>query len=195
MQHKFQSKISKHQKRREANANERKRIKQLNDAIKRLKEATNQSSTRLGDLINHGTRNEKTKKSRKMTKLSIIKAAINHIYTLQEMLTEDEQTDIHQTNDNLDGCLSIYPTSLEQNILQESTTLIPFNILATESRKNIENFVRENSIKTEESVSNNFELPDDGEKQYLIVEESEEYKIIPIEREYTTLVYLDCFAQ
>ena len=79
--------------------------------------------------------------------------------------------------------------------MQESTTLIPFNILATESRKNIENFVRENSIKTEESVSNNFELPDDGEKQYLIVEESEEYKIIPIEREYTTLVYLDCFAQ
>lgn len=43
MLHKFQTK---HQKRREANANERKRIKQLNDAIKRLREATNQSSTR-----------------------------------------------------------------------------------------------------------------------------------------------------
>lgn len=36
----------KHQRRREANANERKRIKQLNEAIKRLKETTNQSSSR-----------------------------------------------------------------------------------------------------------------------------------------------------
>ena len=45
--HKMLQKLhNKHQKRREANANERKRIQQLNDAIKRLREATNQSSHR-----------------------------------------------------------------------------------------------------------------------------------------------------
>ena len=65
-------------KRRDANAIERRRIHEFNDALRRLREVTK-----------HITIDNK-KKGRKVTKLTTIRAAIKHIHGLKHLLQKSE---------------------------------------------------------------------------------------------------------
>ena len=65
-------------KRRDANAIERRRIQEFNEALRRLREVTK-----------HITIDNK-KKGRKVTKLTTIRAAIKHIYGLKYLLQNSE---------------------------------------------------------------------------------------------------------
>merc|ERR1712142_713989 len=64
-------------KRRDANAIERRRIKEFNEALRRLREVTKHISI------------DNKKKGRKVTKLTTIKAAIKHIKNLEHALDMD----------------------------------------------------------------------------------------------------------
>ena len=95
---------------------------------------------------------EKSKKSRKMkmTKLSIIKAAINHIYTLQELLSEERRSEekclehpeaIHEPRDHFAVTFS------DDN----PQSLAPFSIL-TQSRRSSSEDYENCGIKIEDRI-------------------------------------------
>ena len=151
-------------------------------------------------IINHARKNEKTKKSRKQTKLSIIKAAINHIYTLQEILSSSE-TD--ESFNNEDFCeinqQKQCSATCEQNKTECSErnlpSLIPYHVLSKSEHMSEETYCHDDiEVKTEQDTH-------DNNIEYVIVDPNDEYKIIPVEMEYTTtsipfsLIYLDCYAQ
>ena len=135
-----------------------------------------------------------------MTKLSIIKAAIHHIHTLHELLSERraekcvesqiicEQSDLdHDLNHDLKPQVTL-------NLSEDSDqSLIPFSILTQSRRSSDDVSVYDNfNVKveevTEECISEHF----------VILEPSQESTIIPLEQEFTTeyppLIYLDYHA-
>ena len=221
----------KHQRRREANANERKRIKQLNEAIKRLKETTNQSSSRsvrcltgvgrgwrsptghwdwdwallfpqliklyfiavlcrLKQIIHHKNE-EKSKKSRKLTKLGIIKSAIHHIKLMQQNL--EESNDGSDLNPSCSDQEKIQAESLQSlPSIITFPTLNPKEEFADSDR--YDRFAEDDKfhftsgtfhsieVKTEEELEmyNESEAEEETEGEYVIVEDAEKYQIIPV---------------
>ena len=158
---------------------------------------------RLNQVINQRPNKEKHKKTRKMTKLAIIKAAISHIYTLQDLLLDpvDDMHHDHHYHHQSPEHSSMYH---EQHL----PSLIPFPV--SESHKNEEDEKSkcyELNVKVEQEVEI-YEAVDatdaqiDEDDQYVIVDGSEEYKIIPVEQEYTAtssiclppLLIFDCYA-
>ena len=156
---------------------------------------------RLNQVINQRTNKEKHKKARKMTKLAIIKAAISHIYTLQDLLSDP----VCGNNHDHHLCSSHHPST--STFQQHLPSLISF----PESHNNEEeskNKCYEVNVKVEQEVEiyeaavDATDAQTDDDKQYLIVDGSEEYKIIPVEQEYTTasticlppLLIFDCYA-
>ena len=137
------------------------------------------------------TKSEKSKKSRKMTKLSIIKAAISHIYSLQEML--------HSTED----CLNDQGPKISDAAIKHLPPLLSFT-----SINNVDDNSRENSVlrKEEEQEVHGELSPEDNnvvEGCYYEEETVEEYKVIPIEQEFSDssssvytppIIYVDCYA-
>ena len=143
---------------------------------------------------------EKSKKSRKMTKLSIIKAAINHIYTLQELLSEERRSE--------EKCLE-HPKTIHEPREHEAhftvtfsddnpQSLAPFSILTQSRRSSAEDY--ENcAIKIEDRIETIEVTEDFVSEQYVILEPSQESTIIPVEQEFATeypppLIYLDYTA-
>ena len=134
-----------------------------------------------------------------MTKLAIIKAAISHIYTLQDLLS-DPVGDHHYHHQS--------PEHSSMYHEQHLPSLIPFPV--SESHNNEEDEKSkcyELNVKVEQEVEiyEAVEATDaqtDEEKQYLIVDGTEEYKIIPVQQEYTPassiclppLLIFDCYA-
>ena len=153
-------------------------------------------------IINHARKNEKTKKSRKQTKLSIIKAAINHIYTLQEILSStetDESFDnedfceIKQQKPSLATCEHNKTETQERNL----PSLIPYHVLSEPERMSQETYCHTDIEVKTETVR---EIHDDN-VEYVLVDPDDDYRIIPVEMEYSStsipfsLIYLDCYAQ
>ena len=143
---------------------------------------------------------EKSKKSRKMTKLSIIKAAINHIYTLQELLSEERRSE--------EKCLE-HPKTIQEPRDHEAhftvtfsddnpQSLAPFSILTQSRRSSAEDY--ENcAIKIEDRIETIEVTEDFVSEQFVILEPSQESTIIPVEQEFATeypppLIYLDYTA-
>jgi len=180
----------KHQRRREANANERKRIKQLNEAIKRLKETTNQSSSRLKEIIQQKNE-EKSKKPRKLTKLGIIKSAIHHIKLMQQNLEE------YNIGPDLKPSYSDQE-KIQVESLQSLPSIITFPTLNTKKEfadsDRYERFAEDDKfhfasgtfhsieVKTEEELEmyNESEAEEETEGEYVIVEDAEKYQLIPV---------------
>merc|ERR1719266_3295371 len=77
-------------RRKEANANERNRIRQFNAAMARLRQAT-------GHIIVQHRR-----KGRKVTKLTTIKAAILYILQLKRMLREEANTTAEEQGEGVE---------------------------------------------------------------------------------------------
>ena len=135
-----------------------------------------------------------------MTKLSIIKAAIHHIHTLQELLSErraekcvESQIMCEQSDQDHDLNHDLKP-QVTLNLSEDSDqSLIPFSILTQSRRSSDDVSVYDNfNVKveevTEECISEHF----------VILEPSQESTIIPLEQEFTTeyppLIYLDYHA-
>ena len=75
----------KESKRRDANAIERRRIKEFNEALRRLREVTKHINI------------DNEKKGRKITKLTTIRAAIKHIKNLENAL---DMADVNDSSKN-----------------------------------------------------------------------------------------------
>ena len=144
---------------------------------------------------------EKSKKSRKMTKLSIIKAAINHIYTLQELLSEERRSE-----EECVGHQDIISQARDHEAHYNVTTgddsrqsLVPFSIL-TQSRRNSAELYDNSGIKIETDQIETIEVTEEFvSEQFVILEPSQESTIIPVEQEFATeypppLIYLDYHA-
>ena len=137
------------------------------------------------------TKSEKSKKSRKMTKLSIIKAAISHIYSLQEMLQSTE-----------------YSLNEDRGNIADSTSENLPPLLSFTSINNVDDNSREHLVLVEDVEQEvHGELsPEDNvvEGSYYEEETVEEYKVIPIEQEFSDssgssvytppVIYVDCYA-
>ena len=144
---------------------------------------------------------EKSKKSRKMTKLSIIKAAINHIYTLQELLSE-ERTLEEECVEHQDIISEARDHEAHYNVTtgdDSRQSLVPFSIL-TQSRRNSAELYDNSGIKIETDQIETLEVTEEFvSEQFVILEPSQESTIIPVEQEFATeypppLIYLDYHA-
>ena len=135
-----------------------------------------------------------------MTKLSIIKAAINHIYTLQELLSEErrleEKCDEEYSEQRGPG--PQFTVTLCDDNYQ---TLAPFSIL-TQARRSSAEFYEDCENKIEEGIETIEVTEDFVSEQYVILEPSnpsQESTVIPVEQEFATeypppLIYLDYHA-
>jgi len=94
----------KESKRRDANAIERRRIKEFNDALRRLREVTK-----------HITIDNK-KKGRKITKLTTIRAAIKHIKNLESALDMADVNDSSINNVTIEDDAQLHDSSSENEI-------------------------------------------------------------------------------
>ena len=131
-----------------------------------------------------------------MTKLSIIKAAINHIYTLQELLSEERRSE--------EKCLAIHePRDHEAHFAvtfsdDNPQSLAPFSIITQSRRSSAEDY--ENcAIKIDDRIETIEVTENFVSEQYVILEPSQESTIIPVEQEFVTeypppLIYLDYHA-
>ena len=144
---------------------------------------------------------EKSKKSRKMTKLSIIKAAINHIYTLQELLSEDRTLE-EECVEHQDIISQARDHEAHYNVTtgeDSRQSLVPFSIL-TQSRRNSAELYDNSGIKIETDQIETLEVTEEFvSEQFVILEPSQESTIIPVEQEFATeypppLIYLDYHA-
>ena len=144
---------------------------------------------------------EKSKKSRKMTKLSIIKAAINHIYTLQELLSEDRTLE-EECVEHQDIISQARDHEAHYNVTtgeDSRQSLVPFSIL-TQSRRNSAELYDNSGIKIETDQIETIEVTEEFvSEQFVILEPSQESIIIPVEQEFATeypppLIYLDYHA-
>lgn len=136
-----------------------------------------------------------------MTKLSIIKAAINHIYTLQELLSEERRSEEKCVEHQETVCEPRdhdphYTVTLSDDSQQ---SLVPFSIL-TQSRRNSAELYDNSGVKIETDQIETIEVTEEFvSEQFVILEPSQESTIIPVEQEFATeypppLIYLDYHA-
>ena len=136
-----------------------------------------------------------------MTKLSIIKAAINHIYTLQELLSEERRSEQKYVEHQETVCEPRdqdphYTVTLSDDSQQ---SLVPFSIL-TQSRRNSAELYDNSGVKIETDQIETIEVTEEFvSEQFVILEPSQESTIIPVEQEFATeypppLIYLDYHA-
>ena len=184
----------KEEKRKDANAIERRRIKEFNDALNRLRNVTK-----------HITIDNK-KKGRKVTKLTTIRAAIMHIDNLERLL--------QMNNDDLVDCVvgnDIVVESIKDHQEDQSEVTI-------ECKGELRDIANSTTSQVTSDQENNLELRDliKTEKEctekkvkakligevfdqdYLLVDDNGEYKVVTIEQRYALphLLYFDnCWAQ
>ena len=136
-----------------------------------------------------------------MTKLSIIKAAINHIYTLQELLSDERRSEGKCVEHQETVCEPRdhdphYTVTLSDDSQQ---SLVPFSIL-TQSRRNSAELYDNSGVKIETDQIETIEVTEEFvSEQFVILEPSQESTIIPVEQEFATeypppLIYLDYHA-